>query len=78
MSLNYLVKQLIPSHEIYNLDLIKKSCENFKKVFISVGACEWEEFNNILKSGINLKKVFYALCFILSFERGKRKFSQTL
>ena len=52
----------IPSHEIYNLDLIKKSCENFKKVFISVGACEWEEFNNILKSGINLKKVFFMHC----------------
>ena len=48
----------IPSHEIYNLDLIKKSSKKFKKIFISVGACEWKEFNNILDLDIDLKKFF--------------------
>ena len=52
----------IPSHEVYNIDLIKKSCDNFKKIFISVGACEWEEFNNILNSEIDLKKVYFRHC----------------
>ena len=52
----------IPSHEIYNLNLIKRSCESFKKVFISVGACKWEEFNNILKLDIDLNKVFFMHC----------------
>ena len=52
----------IPSHEIYNLDLIEKSSQKFKKVFISVGACEWKEFNNILKLDIDLKKIFFMHC----------------
>tara|TARA_B100001121_G_scaffold281092_1_gene273538 strand:+ start:350 stop:1162 length:813 start_codon:yes stop_codon:yes gene_type:complete len=52
----------IPSHEVYNLDLIKKSCEKFKKIFISVGACKWEEFNNILNLDIDLKKVYFMHC----------------
>ena len=47
---------------MYNLDLIKKSCENFKKIFISVGACEWEEFKNILNLDIDLNKVFFMHC----------------
>ena len=56
----------IPSHEVYNLKLIEKSCQKFKKLFISVGACNWQEFNDILKLDIDLKKIFYALCFFLS------------
>ena len=52
----------IPSHEVYNLDLIKEACNKFKKIFISVGACKWEEFNNILKLDIDLNKVFFMHC----------------
>ncbi len=52
----------IPSHEVYNLGLIKKSCENFKKIFISVGACKWEEFQNILKLDVDLNKVYFMHC----------------
>ena len=52
----------IPSPENYNIDLIKKSCEQFEKIFISLGACEWEEFNNILNSGVDLKKVYFMHC----------------
>ena len=32
------------------------------KIFISLGACEWEEFNNILNSGIDLNKVYFMNC----------------
>ena len=52
----------IPSHEVYNLDLIKEACRKFKKIFISVGACKWEEFNNILNLDIDLNKVYFMHC----------------
>ena len=52
----------IPSHEVYNLELIKNSCESFEKIFISVGACEWKEFENILNLNINLEKVYFMHC----------------
>lgn len=52
----------IPSHEVYNLDLIKASCKYFKKVFISVGACEWKEFENILNLDIDLSKIIFMHC----------------
>jgi len=52
----------IPSHEVYNLELIKNSCENFEKIFISVGACKWNEFKNILNLDIDLKKVYFMHC----------------
>tara|TARA_B100000035_G_scaffold82050_1_gene68774 strand:+ start:1779 stop:2591 length:813 start_codon:yes stop_codon:yes gene_type:complete len=52
----------IPSHEVYNLKLIEKSCQKFKKLFISVGACNWQEFNDILKLDIDLKKIFFMHC----------------
>ena len=52
----------IPSHEVYNLELIKKCCETFKKVFISVGACKWNEFKNILNLDLDLKKIFFMHC----------------
>ena len=52
----------IPSHEVYNLDLIKEACKKFKKIFISVGACKWKEFNNILNLDIDLNKVYFMHC----------------
>lgn len=39
----------IPSHEVYNLDLINYCLINFKKVFISVGACTYSEIIRITK-----------------------------
>ena len=52
----------IPSHEVYNLDLIEKTCNAFEKIFISVGACTWEEFNKILTLKIDLNKVVFMHC----------------
>ena len=52
----------IPSHEVYNLELIKKACDTFKKIFISVGACKWEEFKNIINMKIDLNKVYFMHC----------------
>ena len=37
----------IPSHEVYNLELINKTLENFDKVLISTGAAKWEEIKKI-------------------------------
>jgi N,N'-diacetyllegionaminate synthase len=48
----------IPSHEIYNIELIEKSLENFDRVFISTGASKWEEIDKILKLNNNKKIVF--------------------
>ena len=33
----------IPSHEIYNIQLISECLKNFNKVLISVGASKWYE-----------------------------------
>ncbi len=52
----------VPSPENYNLDLIKMASKKFKKIFISLGACKWEEFNNILKMDIDLKKIYFMHC----------------
>ncbi len=52
----------VPSHEVYNLELIKICCETFKKVFISVGACKWDEFKNILNLDVDLKKIYFMHC----------------
>jgi N,N'-diacetyllegionaminate synthase len=52
----------IPSHEVYNLELIKSCSEIFEKIFISVGACKWEEFKNILSLDIDLKKIYFMHC----------------
>lgn len=48
----------IPSHEIYNIELIEKSLENFDRVFISTGASKWEEIDKILRLNNNKKIVF--------------------
>ena len=39
----------IPSHEVYNLELINFCFRNFKKVLISVGACKYSEITRIIK-----------------------------
>ena len=39
----------IPSHEIYNKELISGSLINFDKVLISAGASQWKEIKNISK-----------------------------
>jgi N,N'-diacetyllegionaminate synthase len=52
----------IPSHEIYNLELIKKCNDNFDKILISVGACKWSEFENILNQELNFSKIYFMHC----------------
>ena len=42
----------IPSHEIYNTELIQECLNKFNKVLISTGASKWDEIKKIL----NLKK----------------------
>ena len=37
----------IPSHEVYNLELIDQACQNFDQVLISTGASKWEEIKKI-------------------------------
>lgn len=39
----------IPSHEIYNINLIDKCLQKFKKVLISTGASKWSEIEKIIK-----------------------------
>jgi len=51
----------IPSHEIYNLDLIKKCLEKFDTVLISGGAAQWKEILDI-KSQCNLKNSVMMHC----------------
>jgi N,N'-diacetyllegionaminate synthase len=52
----------IPSHEVYNLDLIKECVKSFDKIFISVGACKWAEFEKILELNLDLSKVYFMHC----------------
>ena len=51
----------IPSHEIYNIELIKNASKNFKKVFISTGAAKWKEILNI-KRKIKKKNLVLMHC----------------
>ena len=39
----------IPSHEIYNINLIKEASKKFRKVYISTGASNWNEIIRINK-----------------------------
>ena len=39
----------IPSHEIYNIELISNCIKNFNKVLISAGASKWNEIKKISK-----------------------------
>ena len=52
----------IPSHEVYNIDLIKESSKLFNKIFLSVGACKWEEFEKILNLDIDINKFIFMHC----------------
>ena len=56
----------IPSHEVYNVDLVKKAQEKFKTVIISIGACKWDEFKNLYDK-IDLKKNVYFLHCVSSY-----------
>ena len=53
---NYAIK--IPSHEVYNIELIKSSLNKFKYVIISTGAAKWYEILKIqkLKNKLNKQK----------------------
>jgi len=52
----------VPSHEVYNLELIKKCNESFDEIFISVGACTWKEFEILLNSNLDLNKIYFMHC----------------
>tara|TARA_Y100000992_G_scaffold301367_1_gene272101 strand:- start:3716 stop:4531 length:816 start_codon:yes stop_codon:yes gene_type:complete len=52
----------IPSHEIYNLELISESLKNFDKVLISVGASKWSEIKKIAKLNHFKKKAILMHC----------------
>ena len=51
----------IPSHEIYNLELISLACEIFDEVLISTGASKWEEILDLNKK-IESKNAVYLHC----------------
>ena len=39
----------VPSHEVFNLKLIKKTAMLFNKVLVSTGAAKWEEITKIVE-----------------------------
>lgn len=51
----------IPSHEIYNKNLIKKSIESFPNVLISTGASLWREILDLIKE-FGKKNIIYMHC----------------
>lgn len=40
----------IPSHEVYNLELIKKAEKLFDRILVSTGASKWDEVEKIVES----------------------------
>ena len=40
----------IPSHEVYNLELIQAATDNFATILVSTGAARWEEVKKITES----------------------------
>ena len=52
----------IPSHEIYNLELIQKCLNSFNKILISTGAAKWREITNIAKLRNFKKKAILLHC----------------
>ena len=56
----------IPSHEVYNSELIRFCENNYKNLLISVGAAKWNEILNLKKIKNFKKKLLNALCFFLS------------
>tara|TARA_Y100000590_G_C15640388_1_gene984737 strand:+ start:126 stop:938 length:813 start_codon:yes stop_codon:yes gene_type:complete len=51
----------IPSHEIYNIKLIKEASKNFNTVFVSTGASKWREILKI-KNKIKKKNLILMHC----------------
>tara|TARA_B100000575_G_C23113328_1_gene643328 strand:- start:391 stop:1203 length:813 start_codon:yes stop_codon:yes gene_type:complete len=51
----------IPSHEIYNKDLIKKSIDTFPKVLLSTGASLWSEILELIEK-FGTKNIIYMHC----------------
>ena len=51
----------IPSHEVHNKSLIKKSIEAFPKVLISTGAALWSEILDLIKQ-FGTKDIIYMHC----------------
>ena len=51
----------IPSHEIYNIDLIEKCLTKFNKVLISTGASKWNEIE-LLGKMKNKDKIIFMHC----------------
>lgn len=51
----------IPSHEIYNIDLIRKSAEIFENVLVSTGAAKWHEVEAI-KNNVNMDNLILMHC----------------
>ncbi|MDC3053338.1 N-acetylneuraminate synthase family protein [Candidatus Pelagibacter sp.] len=56
----------IPSHEIYNLDLIDFCLKKFKVVLVSTGASKWDEIKKITKLK-NFKKKAYLMHCVSSY-----------
>jgi sialic acid synthase SpsE len=52
----------IPSHEIYNINLISDCLKNFNKVLISIGASNWSEVKKITKLRNFKKKAILMHC----------------
>lgn len=44
----------IPSHEVYNLELVKEAVAKYKYVLVSLGACKWSEINKIKENFSNI------------------------
>ena len=51
----------IPSHEIYNLDLIENCLIKFDKILISTGAAKWSEIERLTKVK-NKSKIIFMHC----------------
>ena len=51
----------IPSHEVYNLELIQESIDKFNYVLVSTGAAKWEEIIKI-KDISNSRKLIFMHC----------------
>lgn len=51
----------IPSHEVYNIELIKSVAESFNIVLVSTGAAKWEEVKKIVKT-VNMNNIIFLHC----------------
>ena len=58
LNLNYIK---IPSHEVYNLELITESAKLFENVLVSTGAAKWSEIEDI-KNNVKSDNLIYMHC----------------